>query len=257
VTPVAHQAFDDLSDAYEAMIDWPKRLAHEAPFYRGLFERLGAKSVLDAACGTGHHAAMFHDWGLRVEGADLSPRMIERCRAQCGESERLHWTVRGFDQPGACGDTGLFDVAICVGNSLALAPDLEVAGKAVRELLAAVRPGGAVVVHVLNLWRLSDGPCVWQKCRRATLPQPHGDSLIVKGVHRCGGRGYVDMLVTRLGAQSPALCSECVPFLGFEAHMLETMAHRGGARAVEFFGGYQQEHYLRLESQDLIMLAQR
>ena len=45
-------AFDDLTDVYEALIDWPKRLAHEGTFYRQRFERAGVHSVLDAACGT-------------------------------------------------------------------------------------------------------------------------------------------------------------------------------------------------------------
>ena len=35
--------FDDLTNVYEAMIDWPKRLANEEPFYRRLIERTGAK----------------------------------------------------------------------------------------------------------------------------------------------------------------------------------------------------------------------
>jgi hypothetical protein len=61
---------DQLTDVYDAMIDWSKRLDHEGPFYRTLFERLSAKSVVDVACGTGHHAAMFHDWGLEVEASD-------------------------------------------------------------------------------------------------------------------------------------------------------------------------------------------
>ena len=34
-------SFDDWTDVYEAMIDWPKRLAHEEPFYRGLFSGSG------------------------------------------------------------------------------------------------------------------------------------------------------------------------------------------------------------------------
>ena len=34
--------FDDLADIYEAIIDWPRRLAHEEPFYRRLFQWLGA-----------------------------------------------------------------------------------------------------------------------------------------------------------------------------------------------------------------------
>ena len=57
--------FDDLTDIYEAMIDWPKRLANEGPFYRRWFERVGVQSVVDVACGTGRHAAMFHSWGRK------------------------------------------------------------------------------------------------------------------------------------------------------------------------------------------------
>ena len=55
--------------------------------------------MIDVACGTGHHAAMFHSWGLRVEGADLSAAMIDRARAKFGLPQGLQWTVRGFDQP--------------------------------------------------------------------------------------------------------------------------------------------------------------
>ena len=177
--------FDDLTDVYEAMIDWPKRLANEEPFYRRLIGRTGAKSVVDVACGTGRHAAMLHGRQLRVEGADVSPRMIQRAEQTFGRSETLRWVVRSFDQP--VGEPGTFDLALCVGNSLALAGDLEIVRRAIREMFRAVRDGGSIVVHVLNLWCLPDGPCVWQKCRRTALPQ--GEVLITKGVHRCGGRG--------------------------------------------------------------------
>ena len=156
--------FQDLTDVYEAMIDWPKRLANEGPFYRRLFERHGVRSVVDVACGTGRHAAMFHSWDLRVEGADLSPAMIDRARASFGEPAGLRWVVRGFDQPIAPAEP--FDAAVCVGNSLPLAPDMATVQRAIGQMLAAVRGGGLLVIHVLNLWHLPDGPCVWQKCRR-------------------------------------------------------------------------------------------
>ena len=79
--------FDDLTDIYDAMIDWPKRLAHEGSFYRRVFEQHDVRSVVDVACGTGRHAAMFHSWGLRVEAADLSPAMIDR-RGRCLASRK-------------------------------------------------------------------------------------------------------------------------------------------------------------------------
>ena len=128
--------------------------------------------MLDAACGTGHHAALFHSWGLGVEGADLSPAMIDRAR-NFGQPQGLHWSVRAFDAPVAAAEP--FDVAVCVGNSLSLAPDIAVAGRAIGQMLSAVRRGGAVVIQVLNLWRLPDGPCVWQKCRPAMLPDSRRD----------------------------------------------------------------------------------
>lgn len=112
--------FDAFADIYEKMIDWPKRLAHEGAFYRRWFEWASVQSVLDVACGSGHHAAMFHSWGLEVEGADLSNPMIDRARSNFGQPPGLHWVVRGFEQP--LETEKLFDAAVCVGNSLPLAP---------------------------------------------------------------------------------------------------------------------------------------
>jgi len=244
--------FDDLADVYEAMIDWPKRLANEEPFYRRWFCGAGVRRLLDVACGTGRHAAMFHSWGLRVEAADISPRIIERARAALGELEGLSWAVRGFDQPVAAEEP--FDAALCVGNSLALAPDWPTVRRAVAAMFAAVRDGGLVILHILNLWRLPDGPCLWQKCTCATLQQ--GDALILKGVHRSGSRGYVDLVVTSL-AGVPQMQSESVPFLGIEASDLLALARAAGASETHLFGSYQEQTYQRETSVDLILAARK
>lgn len=244
--------FDDLTDVYEAMINWPKRLAHEEPFFRQVFENVGAHNVVDVACGTGRHAAMFHSWGLRVEGADISGNMLQRACDLHGEPSGLRWVERGFDQTIEPAEP--FDAAICIGNSLALAPDHETAEQAIRQMLAAVRDGGVVVVHVLNIWRLPDGPCVWQKCRRAVISDR--EVLIVKGVHRCGTQGFVEMVVADATGE-PEMHSDSFPFLGFEAPELERMAIEGGAKSVEFYGGYQNRPFTREKSVDLVMVANR
>jgi len=244
--------FTDLTDVYEAMIDWPKRLANEEPFYRRWFERAGVRRVLDAACGTGRHAAMFHAWGLRVEGADLSEGMIRRARASFGQPGGLRWVVRGFDRPVEAAEP--FDAVVCTGNSLALAADVATVRQALRQILRAVGRGGIVVIQVLNLWHLADGPCLWQKCRRATLPQ--GEMLILKGVHRCGTRGYVDLVLAEYPGGGLAH-SESVPFLGLEPADLEQTARDAGAARVELFGGYRDQRYDRQESVDLVMIVEK
>jgi SAM-dependent methyltransferase len=246
--------FDDFSDVYDAMIDWPKRLAHETSFYRRWFERTGVKKVIDTACGTGHHAAMFHDWGLRVEGADLSPIMIERARRRFGEPEGLRWVVRGYDSPIPFDGPADVDVVICVGNSLSMSPDLATAERAIVQMLKAVRSGGILIVQVQNLWSLPDGPCVWQKSKRAVLPQ--GETVILKGMHRCGSRGFVELAAVSLAENTP-LRSETVPLLGMESADLERMAQNAGAAEIRFFGGYDDQPYRREKSTDLILVASK
>jgi len=244
--------FEDLSDCYEAMIDWPKRLAHEAPWYRRLFDELEAQSVLDTACGTGHHAALFHSWQMRVEGADISESMLARARRNFGEPPGLTWVRRGYADAPAAREP--FDVALCVGNSLALAPDLGTARTAVTHMIQSVRPGGAVVLHVLNLWRLPDGPCQWQKCVHTQIAQR--PVVIIKGVHRNGPSGYVDLVVSARD-EAHAWRSDSVPFHGLEAATLEQWASEAGARAVDLYGGYRQEPYQRETSTDLIVVIRR
>ena len=244
--------FDDLTDAYEAMIDWPKRLAREEPFFQRWFDRVGARSIVDAACGTRRHAPMFHSWGMRVEGADLSAGMIERARSHFGEPPGLRWRVRGFDQPIETSEP--FDAAICTGNSLALADNPVTVERAIERMVGAVRPGGLVILHVLNLWPMRDGLSVWQKCVTARLGP--AEVLIVKGVRRHGDSGRVELIVVQL-SDPPRMQTDSAPFLGLEAPWLEASVRRAGAGRVECFGDYQERPYDRGASTDLILVARK
>lgn len=249
---MTHDAFDDLSDIYEALVDWPKRLARESAFYRRIFADHDVQRVVDVACGTGHHAAMFHGWELHVEGADASTQMIERARERFGEPPGLRWTVRDFTHPLPTDEVA--DAVICVGNSLALASDQEAAQLAVREMLQGVRVGGIVILHLLNLWAFPDGPCVWQKCVEI---EQHGQRVLVtKGVHRSGTGGFVDLIVSSVSPPQ-LLTTESVPLLGITADQLDRCAQDAGGHAACLLGDYQRTRYEEEKSPDLIAVLQR
>jgi SAM-dependent methyltransferase len=245
--------FDEHADIYELLVDWPRRLAAEEPLYRRVFQQVGVCRVLDAACGTGHQAAMFASWGLQAEGADISPGMIAQARARFGESASLTWAIRSYDQPVEAGQ--LFDAVICVGNSLALAGDLAVVERAVHNMMAALRSGGVCIIGVLNLWKLPEGKTLWQKCQR--VQYRGADHVLLKSVHRCGDRGHIDFADLDLSGGGAKPRYDAAEFLGIHADWLMRTATAQGAASVECYGSYGFEAYDPARSTDLVVTCRR
>lgn len=246
--PENPKPFDEFVDTYDLLIDWPKRLANEGPFFKSLFAEACVQRVLDVGCGTGHHAAMFHRWGLAVEGADVSPAMIARCRQRFGEDQRLRWTERSFEAP--CDSSGEYDAVVCLGNSLALAADMGAIQRAVRSMIATLRPGGLGVLQVLNLWRVREGPTIWQKCVEHTSGEER--RVLLKGLHRVGVRGYIDLIDLRMTPGAMTKRFDSPSFMGIESESLIAAIRSGGGRLERLCGSYQAEPYDREQSVDLI-----
>ncbi|RMF84788.1 MAG: methyltransferase domain-containing protein [Planctomycetota bacterium] len=248
---VSDEIFRMRPELYDAMIDWPQRLANERPMFESLLAAVGARRVLDAACGTGRHATMFHSMGLETEGADASEAMIAHCRSRHPETDTLRWVVRSYTQR----PSESFDAVVCVGNSLALAEDLDQAERAVRAMLSGLRSGGLLFVQVLNIWRLEEGPTTWQKCRRLRVDDH--DVLLIKGVHRSGDDAYIDLVGVLENNDEFELHPGGTRLLGFEPQWFEQVVTEHGGGECSFYGDYQCSPFVREKSADLIVVAHR
>lgn len=236
---------------YDQLIDWPTRLAREEPFYRKLFEQVKVKRVLDAACGTGRHAELFAGWGMEVEGADVNPAMIEACRERLGESDRLSWAVRSFDDP--LPEPMSFDAVVCVGNSLALVQETEMVCQSMTVLLRALRPGGLLIVQVVNLQAMENGPTTWQKCRR--VQYGGREHIVLKGIHRAGTYGYVDLIDIEPGEAALNPRYDAAVFIEITAEDLVTAVQNQGATDITVFGDFAETPYDYQSSPDLILVC--
>jgi SAM-dependent methyltransferase len=134
---------------YDLLVNWERRLAREAPFFRELVRQHDVHHVLDCACGTGRHAALFTEWGLDVVGTDADPKMIAAARRALPKGPTflecdflsLEERLQGR----------LFDAVVCLGNSLPCLNSADDVADALRQMAALLRPGGLLVLHLVNL----------------------------------------------------------------------------------------------------------
>jgi len=247
---MSQTAFDQLVDVYDAMVDWPSRLQYETPLLRYLVDSVPVRNVLDAACGTGRHAEWLLSWGLSVEAADVSGPMLDAGRRRVGPHAGIEWVQRSYDQPN---DRGLrFDLILCIGNSLALAPDRTSAAAALRCMLAQLRPGGAFLMQVLNVQRLQQDVCTWQKCK--TIDLDHRRLIVLKGVRRSTENASVEVVVVDPTVPT-IVASHATPLLAFQPDELSDIVRDAGATDVTTYGNFDRQPFAPDQSPDLILVV--
>lgn len=143
----------DSAHWYDASINWDARLGRELPFLMEVFGPRGDLGVLDAGCGPGRHLVALGQKGYAVAGVDLSADMLRIAR------ERLETAHIGAELIEAAFDSipesaGPYDGVFCLGNSLAASGSAGGVAKSIERLAGVLRPGGRMVIQLLNFAKL-------------------------------------------------------------------------------------------------------
>jgi len=162
--------YDDLSADYDRFVNWPGRLASELPFIERELRQIGARRVLDAACGTGMHALSLAERGYVVSGVDLSEGMIAKARTNATErAVHASFEVAGFGHLfGQIG--GGYDAVVCLGNSLTHVLNVSELEAALSDMAACLRFDGLLLIQNRNFDRILDRRERWMH------PQAHRES---------------------------------------------------------------------------------
>lgn len=141
-------------DDYDQLVNWTARLEREAPLFRTLFKQADVRSVADVGAGSGQHAIMFASWGMDVTAIDPDPWMLERARANVAEAHSSVVVAQGgFGQVAGILGTAV-DAITCTGNALPHVGSREQLEAALLDFAVALRPGGVLVLHYLNHYRV-------------------------------------------------------------------------------------------------------
>lgn len=246
--------YDALASDYDRFVNWEGRLAHELPFFDRLFQTHRVRRVLDAACGTGHHAIALAEKGYQVMGTDLSTEMIEQARQNAEEAGvDMTFAVTGLGNLAALDET--FDAAICLGNSLPHLLSPSALDKSLRDFAAVLRPGGLLVIQNRNFDR------VWTERERFMGPQSHRDGeqewLFVRFYdfyEETITFNMVRLRRTETGWTQDVESTDLRPI--FHNDLSSTLAATGFHR-IAVYGGYDESPFDPSESGDLIVVAAR
>lgn len=109
----------------------------EQPVVREMLAALPVGVAVDAACGTGRHAAYLASLGHTVIGVDTSPEMLAVAREKVPAAELHEADLHELPVP-----DGSADLVVCA-LALTHVPDLE---RALAEFVRVLRPGGHLVL---------------------------------------------------------------------------------------------------------------
>jgi SAM-dependent methyltransferase len=239
---------------YDRFVNWKGRLAHELPFFDRLFTQHRVRRILDAACGTGHHAIALAQRGYQVTGTDLSQAMVERARENASAADGdTAFHVAGFGQLAGLGQT--FEAVICLGNSLPHLLSAAALEDALRDFAAVLQPGGLLVIQNRNFDR------VLVEQERFMPPQSHreGDREWLFLRFYEFRETTITFNMVRLwrtdgGWEQDVNSTELRPILSDE---LAAALADAGFGNVEFYGGYDGSVFDPARSGDLIAVAHK
>lgn len=148
---------------YTSIAPWYEDIFPPDPALAAWLDRLLPRHgrVLDVGCATGGLTRSLTARGHRVTGIDLDPALLAQARARTGPG-------RPTQEPPVfrLGDmTALakavperdFDLVTCVGNTLVHLPSLGAIGGFLRQAHDRLRPGGALVMQIINYDRVLRG----------------------------------------------------------------------------------------------------
>jgi glycine/sarcosine N-methyltransferase len=246
--------YDALAADYDHFVNWKGRLAHELPFFVGLFQEHGVQRVLDAACGTGHHAIALARRSYAVVGSDLSQAMVERARANAAAAGvKVALAVAGLGELVTLGET--FDAALCLGNSLPHLLTAEAVADALADFAAVLQPGGLLVIQNRNFDR------VWAERERFMPPQSHqagdGERLFLRFYDFHEETVTFHMIRLRRAGESWTQDVESTELRPIFRDDLAASLEAAGFRDVAFHGGYGGSDFDPALSGDLIAVARK
>jgi glycine/sarcosine N-methyltransferase len=243
--------YEHIAGRYDEMTRFDQRLTREETTLAQWRERFDIHSAVDAACGTGLQTIALYRLGVTVIGADISGAMLDRARANARRYQAdIQFVQAGMEEMAGVMDHPV-DAVFSLGNSIPHLLTDDALKRALSSFHDLVRPGGVVVIQLLNYHR------VLTRRERIVGVTRSGETEFIR-FYDFGDRTIRFNIMTiewREGKPRTRLMeTELAPYRRDE---LVTVFGEAGFRHVQSFGDMTFGVYHAEESSNLVLVGQR
>jgi len=142
--------YDSVSDFYDDMTSFGKRINTERPIFKNWLDRYGFKNVLDAACGSGLHTIILTLLGVSTTGTDISMTMLKNARINARQLGTNPVFVRAPLEDLSIIFKRKFDVIFCLGNTIPHILSQDNLHTIFKGFLKLLTKQGKLIIQLLN-----------------------------------------------------------------------------------------------------------
>jgi len=214
-------------------------------------ERFKPTSVLDAGCASGLTTMLFARNGIETGGLDRSRKMIEVANKKFVKSSYPMSFRRGSFEALPKNLHGKFDLVVCLANSISGADSVSVLKKSLRGFHDVLRPGGSLVLQLLNYASIKEG-----EVRPIRVTENEG---IVYGRYsiRRGKKLAVHVIRLDMNDNPPKFEPFCHEFENFDPDQITKAAAASGLVSLRKYADLYLSKRSAKSSRDLVVVASR
>jgi len=243
--------FSNIASFYDLMTGYSRRLVNDVGVIKGVVEKFGISSALDAGCGTGIHTIILTRLGVDVVGYDSSPEMLAKAETNAAAEGVSPVLVQGYfeSMPGEW--TGKFDAVFCLANSLAGVGTPEGLAKSLGSFCRVLKPGGRAIIQLLNT------PHFKAADRRIIKVSVAGVYTFVRFFDFAGDVTRLNVIVIERDGErvDHRLISE--PILAVDKEVLTVSAQKCGFSAVNLYSDLSLSKPLAADSDNIVAILRR
>ena len=143
--------FDFLAKHYNAMTGFPGRIDALTASIRPWVEKWRVKTALDAGCGGGGLMFALDNVGVTPVGLDLSEPMLRLAMQNARQRQKAFQFCGAPHSSAGRIFPDAFDAVFCLGNAVIGEPDDAGMTASLAGLRESLRPGGHILIQILNL----------------------------------------------------------------------------------------------------------